>query len=125
MTTKTHVAVVMVALAMATAALADQGGNNGKGQNTADISQGKCPPGLAKKNPPCVPPGQAKQGVISADPDVIGAHLPDGYHVVIAPRLYDPDADIIYTRRGDPIYRVARQNGQVMDFIGTIADMLK
>jgi len=22
-----------------------------------------CPPGLAKKNPPCVPPGQAKKGV--------------------------------------------------------------
>ena len=21
-----------------------------------------CPPGLAKKNPPCVPPGQAKKG---------------------------------------------------------------
>jgi hypothetical protein len=23
-----------------------------------------CPPGLAKKNPPCVPPGQAKKGVV-------------------------------------------------------------
>lgn len=28
---------------------------------------GKCPPGLAKKNPPCVPPGQAKKGVTSGE----------------------------------------------------------
>lgn len=28
---------------------------------------GKCPPGLAKKNPPCVPPGQAKKGATSAE----------------------------------------------------------
>lgn len=28
---------------------------------------GGCPPGLAKKNPPCVPPGQAKKGVTSAE----------------------------------------------------------
>ena len=26
-----------------------------------------CPPGLAKKNPPCVPPGKAKQGVASEE----------------------------------------------------------
>jgi hypothetical protein len=26
-----------------------------------------CPPGLAKKNPPCVPPGQAKKGVTADD----------------------------------------------------------
>ncbi len=32
-----------------------------------------CPPGLAKKNPPCVPPGQAKKGVRSWAPgDYIG-----------------------------------------------------
>ncbi len=84
-----------------------------------------CPPGLAKKNPPCVPPGQAKQGAISKDPYAIGAHLPNGYHVVIDPRQYDPHDDIIYTRRGDTIYRVERENGQVIDLIGTIADILK
>ena len=30
---------------------------------TAAFAQQNCPPGLAKKNPPCVPPGQARQGV--------------------------------------------------------------
>ena len=30
---------------------------------TAFADSISCPPGLAKKNPPCVPPGQAKKGV--------------------------------------------------------------
>ena len=31
--------------------------------NVAFADSKGCPPGLAKKNPPCVPPGQAKRGV--------------------------------------------------------------
>lgn len=31
--------------------------------STAFADSKGCPPGLAKKNPPCVPPGQAKKGV--------------------------------------------------------------
>lgn len=31
--------------------------------NAAFADSKGCPPGLAKKNPPCVPPGQAKKGV--------------------------------------------------------------
>lgn len=30
-------------------------------------AQQNCPPGLAKKNPPCVPPGQARQGVTTQE----------------------------------------------------------
>lgn len=30
-------------------------------------AQRACPPGLAKKNPPCVPPGQARQGVTTEE----------------------------------------------------------
>lgn len=33
----------------------------------AFADSGKCPPGLAKKTAPCVPPGQAKKGVTSAE----------------------------------------------------------
>ena len=83
-----------------------------------------CPPGLAKKNPPCVPPGLAKNDALPPDPFPIGAHLPDGYHVVIDPAQYDPNDEVIYTRRGDTIYRVDRQNDQVIDLIGTITDLL-
>lgn len=37
---------------------------------------GGCPPGLAKKNPPCVPPGHAKKG-ITADEWQGHAHVGD------------------------------------------------
>lgn len=34
----------------------------------AAFAQGRgCPPGLAKKDPPCVPPGQAKKGVTTGE----------------------------------------------------------
>jgi len=35
---------------------------------------GGCPPGLAKKNPPCIPPGQAKKLYD------VGHHFPRGYN---------------------------------------------
>ena len=31
------------------------------------MAQQNCPPGLAKKDPPCVPPGQARQGVTTQE----------------------------------------------------------
>jgi hypothetical protein len=37
-----------------------------------------CPPGLAKKNPPCVPPGQARDGFRYDRPDFWGLRLADG-----------------------------------------------
>ncbi len=32
------------------------------GQTPAEAGSAHCPPGLAKKNPPCVPPGLARRG---------------------------------------------------------------
>jgi len=43
------------------------GNGNGNGQFATD-----CPPGLARKDPPCVPPGLARQGVDFADRYDIG-----------------------------------------------------
>lgn len=34
---------------------------------TPALSQKNCPPGLAKKTPACVPPGQARQGVTAEE----------------------------------------------------------
>ncbi len=46
-------------------------GNNGNGNgHTQGYDQGHehfCPPGLARRDPPCVPPGQARQGVTTED----------------------------------------------------------
>jgi hypothetical protein len=46
-----------------------------------------CPPGLAKKSPPCVPPGQARKGVILWKP---GDFVPPDRisHWIVRPTLY-------------------------------------
>lgn len=51
----------LIMLCVATPSLAD--GKKGKPhrQSGGHESLWNCPPGLAKKNPPCVPPGQAKK----------------------------------------------------------------
>lgn len=49
--------------------------------DTVDFAQ--CPPGLAKKNPPCVPPGQAKK--YPSTPLVRGQSLPAGALVLLDP----------------------------------------
>ena len=61
-----HVLLIAGAASFAFAgpALAQGHGNHhGKdhGAGSVGYGTGGCPPGLAKKNPPCVPPGQAKK----------------------------------------------------------------
>jgi len=86
-----------------------------------------CPPGLAKKNPPCVPPGLAKPGnsLPSVDPYGVGGRLPSGYRVMINPQYFDGSDNTLYARRGDSLYRIDRQNNQVLDLIGSIADLFR
>jgi hypothetical protein len=70
------------AFALAAPGLAKPGNGHGNGlgnphaygvSGPAGYGAGGCPPGLAKKNPPCVPPGQAKKLY------GIGQRLPLGY----------------------------------------------
>jgi len=62
-----------------------------------------CPPGLAKKNPPCVPPGQAKKGVA-----VVGQALPPGAVFVV------PQPVLATLPPPPPGYRYAVVNNQVV-----------
>jgi hypothetical protein len=88
---------------------------------------GGCPPGLAKKAVPCVPPGQAKKGV-RYDPRT-GEHYrlrvgdrydPDRYRY---DRLYDYEAYDLppigrnegYYRDGYVVYRIDRETRRVLD----------
>ena len=74
---------LMALLALVFAAPADAKNNNSHKENG---QSGFCPPGLAKKNPPCVPPGLAKKGSRSYETgDWIGD---DDYHNVIYPGRY-------------------------------------
>ena len=68
------------------------------------LSQGKgCPPGLAKKNPPCVPPGLAKKGATAEEWS--GNRGAD----------YDDDDDEVVFDRDDPPRYAIAPNGRVID----------
>lgn len=83
-----------------------------------------CPPGLAKKNPPCVPPGQAKKGYWSpgdyvGDEEVHWITLPDRYglpplapgrrYMILGNQIYVVD-DSTYT-----ILSVLQAVGAILD----------
>ncbi|WP_106638702.1 hypothetical protein [Allosphingosinicella vermicomposti] len=77
-------------ISTATAAVAQ---GHGKGHGNHAYGHGKaCPPGLAKKNNGCLPPGQARKIYGQGD------RLPSGYRYVAVPERYrdrigsyDPD----------------------------------
>ncbi|MGR3759587.1 hypothetical protein ACUXV3_05575 [Roseobacteraceae bacterium NS-SX3] len=77
-----------------------------------------CPPGLAKKNPPCIPPGQAKK--IYGRGDI----LHGDYVLIEYPDRYGLDPRHTYYRLGDHVYRVDRETKEVLDLIGAVAAVL-
>ena len=86
-----------------------------------------CPPGLAKKDPPCVPPGLAKKGVTatnSADRYGVGDRLPESYEVIVDPRLFEPGINTRYVRYGDSVYRVDQDTGIVLNIIRLVSGLV-
>ena len=77
-----------------------------------------CPPGLAKKDPACVPPGLAKT------PDRDRYYITDDYVVLGDPLRYGLDPDRTYYRLGDEVVRVDRETGEILNFIGSLAALL-
>lgn len=114
-----QVSTLLVAAATAFLGLAAEAGNHkpGKGQAGGVAGANDCPPGLAKKNPLCVPPGQARK---YGRGDVIY----DGYRIIGNPGRYGLDADETYYRVGDYVYRVDRKTREVLDLIGAMARVL-
>jgi Ni/Co efflux regulator RcnB len=77
------------------------------------FEKGKCPPGLAKKNNGCVPPGQAKKYTV-------GQPLQGNvvYHPVPAPlvkQIGQPPAGQRYVRVGNDVLLVSNRSGIVLD----------
>ena len=68
--------LVVAGAMLATAAEADQKGNKGP------YSLLNCPPGLAKKNPPCIPPGQVKNHSALDRVIILPAIAPDVVQIV-------------------------------------------
>ena len=105
-------------------ALADPGHSKGKARGNHHRGfAGHCPPGLAKKNPPCVPPGQARKSYDHHYGSRIGDILRIGDYVVIRdPRRLnlEPRADWRYYRDGDRAYRVDRDTRKILSVINLI-----
>lgn len=78
---------------------------------------GHCPPGLAKKAVPCVPPGQAKKYRR-------GDYIYNGYTRIDDPSRWGLRRNGYYVRAGNYVYEVNRETHQVLNLIGAISDVL-
>ena len=108
-----HITTLFVATVAAIGLAPAEGSAAGK-------KHGHCPPGLAKKNPPCVPPGLAKKGVRAGD------YYYDHDHIVIGhPDRYGLDSRFGWYRIGDNIVvRTDRETGEILELVDAIAAVL-
>jgi hypothetical protein len=90
--------------------------NRDEGRRIADNGRGMfrgfsddCPPGLAKKDNGCLPPGQAKKLIGAALPAALSARALDGAYS----QWYRDDDRYFYRNDGDYIYRVNRDGGLI------------
>jgi Ni/Co efflux regulator RcnB len=116
--------VVMATLAMSTgAALA--GNDKGKGaRHSGPGVIANCPPGLAKKNPPCIPPGQAKKAYPDHRPHYnVGDRISSDYRIIRDVDRYGLPNGYLYYLVGREVFRISPETGRVLAFIG-LADAL-
>ena len=115
--------LVLIAAAMAAAASATPALSKPKGH---------CPPGLAKKAMPCVPPGQAKKG-LAVDSDRYVYRRGDYYRDDDRYRrlrdydrygLKQPRDGEVYYGGGNIVYRVDRETRQILDLIRLVDDII-
>lgn len=112
-------ATVLIATATSPA-LADPGRGKGNHDNRGHAQH--CPPGLAKKSPSCVPPGQAKKDG-GRYGNRTGEILRVGDYVVIRdPARYDLQrrGDWQYYRDGNNIYRVDRDTQRILAVLNLV-----
>ncbi len=88
---------------------------------TERFHAGFCPPGLAKKNNGCLPPGQAKKWAVGypLPRDVVFYDLPPPLIV----RLGPPPANSRYVRVGADILLIAVGTGIILDAIEDLGGM--
>ena len=81
----------------------------------AQFERGRCPPGLAKKNNGCMPPGQAKKWAVGRPlpRDVVYYPVPDDLVVQIG----RPQPGYKYVRVASDILLIAVGTGMIMDAI--------
>ncbi|MBE2277665.1 MAG: excinuclease ABC subunit A [Rhodobacteraceae bacterium] len=129
-----HRSVFVAALVLALTALpaaaekakGNKHGHGGHGNHAAAF----CPPGLAKKDPPCLPPGQAKKrdGGHVDDDHVhvyrVGDTIRGDYILIRDPLRYGLEPAGTYWRVGDELFRVDSASGQILTVLGSISNLL-
>ena len=90
---------------------------DGRRHDSRFVGGRACPPGLAKKNNGCLPPGQARKlGVGDRLPEHLDRYnLPYGYR-----DRYRDDREHAYRYEDDRIYRVDRRSGIIEQIISAI-----
>lgn len=89
-----------------------------------------CPPGLAKKSPACIPPGQAKKRYDNPRYDARdhryrrGEVIRGDYVLIEDPWRHGLDRGKNYVRLGNYVYRIDRQTREVLDLIGAVSAIL-
>lgn len=83
----------------------------------AHASPKGCPPGLAKKAVPCVPPGQVGKTAGYRQGEIVRGD----YVVIRNPGRYGLDPNETYYRVGDQVVRVDRNTREILDLIGAAA----
>nr|WP_318272580.1 hypothetical protein [Paracoccus saliphilus] len=111
--------LALLATSLSTAALAEP--RHARHDNQPRAAAGHCPPGLAKKSPPCVPPGQARkqrQETLQRG----DRFEPGRYSIIDDPRRYGLDgrSGWDYYRDGERAYRVDRETRRVLAVINLI-----
>lgn len=102
------VALVVFSLALSLSAPAAEAGPKG------------CPPGLAKQNSACLPPGQAKKIYGYR----VGDRIERDYVVLTDPYRYGLDGRRTYWRVGDSVYQVDRETGVILEILGGLSQLM-
>ncbi|QDC10181.1 RcnB family protein [Oceanicola sp. D3] len=126
--TKLTAAATAICLALGTPVLAQGKGQakkaNAKQKHRVEQSQARgCPPGLAKKSPSCVPPGQAKKAQRDAPRIHVGTDLGGRDYVVVKPWQYGLEPaprGSRYAVTDGVLVRIDNDTAEVLDLIRAV-----
>lgn len=100
------------------------GNGNTKLMHTAPGHSAKCPPGLAKKSPACVPPGLTKSHDIRVGDVLDGSGYGSEYILIRDPGRYALEPFGTYYRVNNQVIQVDRETSEVVALIGAVTDIL-
>lgn len=94
---------------------------------SADAAPRHCPPGLAKKEPACIPPGLARSGLTAEDlpfwiGDIVDPETAIPVDDIEELPLLGPNED--WVRIGDIILRIDTETYEVLDLIRATFEVL-